>query len=102
MPSPPSARIDALFRYPVKSMLGEAITAAEIGEQGVAGDRTYALVDQETGKVASAKNPRRWSVLFECRATYLDEPRAGGDAAPVRITLPDGSTVDSDDAGVHD
>ena len=61
-------KIEALFRYPVKSMLGEEVAGTVVGERGLAGDRAYALVEHETGKVASAKNPRRWGVLFECRA----------------------------------
>lgn len=96
-----SARVEALYRYPVKSMLGEEIDATTVGERGLLGDRAYALVDQETGKVVSAKNPRRWRVLFDCRAVYLDEPASGSDPAVVRITLPDGVTVDSDDPDVH-
>src|SRR4051794_2312992 len=55
-----TARIEALFRYPVKSMLGEQIDVSVVGERGLLGDRAYALIDEETGKVASAKNPRRW------------------------------------------
>jgi uncharacterized protein len=95
-------QIEALYRYPVKSMLGEEVDAAHVGEQGLQGDRTYALVDEETGKVASAKHPRRWGVLFDCRAEYLTEPRAGADPAPVRLTLPGGVSVESDDPNVHD
>jgi uncharacterized protein len=97
-----SARIDALFRYPVKSMLGERVDTTVVGERGLLGDRAYALVDTETGKVASAKNPRRWGVLFQCRAKYVDAPRAGSELPAVRITLPDGGAIDSDDARVHE
>ena len=79
--------IRSLWRYPVKSMLGEELQACELTERGFVGDRAYALVDAENGKVASTKNPRKWARLFECRAEFLDGPRA------VRITLPDGETV---------
>ncbi len=91
-------RVAALYRYPVKSMLGEALEVAEVGERGVAGDRAYALVDRDDGKVASAKNPRKWGALLRCRATYVEPPSSAG-AAPVRITLPDGTEVRSDSAG---
>ncbi len=94
-------RIETLFRYPVKSMLGEKVDATMVGERGLVGDRAYALVDQENGKVVSAKSPRRWGVLFECRAAFLDEPN-GDQIAPARITLPDAGTVDSDDPHVHE
>jgi uncharacterized protein YcbX len=96
------ARVEALFRYPVKSMLGEKITTTAVDERGLVGDRAYALVDQETGKVVSAKNPRQWAGLFEWHAAYLDEPTPGADRPPVRITLPGGERVESDDPNVHE
>jgi uncharacterized protein YcbX len=95
-------KIDALFRYPVKSMLGESVETCLVGERGLLGDRGYALVDQETGMVASAKNPRRWSVLFECRAAYLEEPRDASALPPVEITGPAGEMIRSDDPGAHE
>ena len=49
----------SIWRYPVKSMLGEEINSSYVTERGLVGDRSYALIDQETGKVASAKNPRK-------------------------------------------
>ena len=51
--------IDALHRFPVKSMQGEQIEIAEVGLRGVAGDRAYALVDVEDSSIASAKHPRK-------------------------------------------
>jgi hypothetical protein len=86
----------ALWRYPVKSMMGEELNAGEVTEQGLLGDRVYALVDTETGKVASAKNPRTWPTLFDHRAAFAEPPRAGDRMPPVRITLPDGVIVTSD------
>ena len=76
-----------MWRYPVKSMLGEELDACELTGRGFVGDRAYALVDSEDGKVASTKNPRKWARLFECRAEFLEDSRA------VRITLPDGTRV---------
>ena len=96
------ATVAGIWRYPVKSMLGEELDVSAIGERGLAGDRAYALVDVETGNIVSAKNPRRWGTLFECRARYLESPDPAGDVPPVRITLPDGTTVRSDDADVAD
>jgi hypothetical protein len=46
--------------------------------------------------VASAKNPRKWPQLFDCRAALADAPRAGVKVPPVRITLPDGTIIASD------
>lgn len=89
--------VGALWRYPVKSMQGERVDAATVSERGLAGDRRWAIVDAQTGKVASAKHPKLWLSLLECQAAYAQEPEADGDAATVRITLPDGREVRSDD-----
>jgi uncharacterized protein len=35
----------SLWRYPVKSMLGEELNAAEVTKRGLLGDRAYALAD---------------------------------------------------------
>src|SRR5436305_6674008 len=83
--------IVSLWRYPVKSMLGEELNAAEVTERGLLGDRAYALVDRSDGKVASAKNPRKWPQLFDFRAAFVEPPRPGAPLPPVRITLPDGT-----------
>ena len=50
----------SLWQYPVKSMMGEELNATEVTERGLLGDRAYALVDSSDGKVATAKNPRKW------------------------------------------
>jgi uncharacterized protein YcbX len=81
----------SLHRYPVKSMMGEGLNAADITPRGLFGDRSYALCDTETGKVVSAKNPRKWPNLFSYRAAYTSPPAAGSDVPSVRVTLPDGS-----------
>lgn len=86
----------SLWRYPVKSMMGEELNATDVTERGLLGDRAYALIDAATGKVVSAKNPRKWSRLFEFRAAYAEPPRRGHDLSAVRITLPDGGIVTSD------
>ena len=78
-------------------MRGEALTEAELDESGVAGDRAHALLDVETGKVASAKDPRRWAALLGFAAAYVDAAASG---APLVVVLPDGSRVGSDDADV--
>lgn len=86
----------ALWRYPVKSMQGEELNAAAVSQRGFIGDRAYALVDAADGKVASAKNPRKWPSLFDFRAVLAEPPRDGGQLPPVRITLPDGTIVGSE------
>jgi uncharacterized protein YcbX len=81
----------SLWRYPVKSMMGEELNATEVTKRGLLGDRAYALVDSSDGKVASAKNPRKWPNLFDFRATFIEPPQASPNVPAVRITLPDGT-----------
>ena len=90
-------RVQVIRRYPVKSMLGEELDAVAVTRQGVLGDRAYALVDVETGKVASAKNPKRWPRLFQLSAAYSAAIHEGTVLPAVRLILPDGSSVKSDD-----
>ena len=86
----------SLWRYPVKSMMGEELNATNIAEQGLLGDRAYALVDSATGKIVSAKNPRRWPKLFDFRAALVEPPGTGTQIPPVQITLPDGTPIRSE------
>ena len=86
----------SLWRYPVKSMMGEELNSSYVTERGLLGDRSYALVDHETGKVASAKNPRKWGKLFDFRATFVQQPQSIGQIPDVRIALPDGTFIFSD------
>ncbi len=90
-----------LWRYPVKSMMGEELNAAEVTERGLLWDRAYALVDNSDGKVVSAKNPRKWPRLFDFRAALVDPAQSGAKAPPVRITLPDGAIVTSEQANLN-
>jgi uncharacterized protein YcbX len=85
-----------LWRYPVKSMMGEQLTATEVAESGLLGDRAYALRDTADGKIATAKNPRKWPNLFDYRAALVDTPIAGMKLPTARITLPDGTTISTE------
>jgi MOSC domain-containing protein len=85
-----------LWRYPVKSMMGEELNATEVTERGLVGDRQFAVVDASTGLVAGAKNPRKWGNFFDYRAAYVEPPRMGSKLPAVRVTLPDGTAVTSD------
>ncbi len=87
--------VAALWRYPVKSMMGEELNSSEVTDRGLLGDRQFAVVDRATGKVGGAKNPRKWGSFFDFRAAYLEPPAAGAKMSPVRITLPDGTAVTS-------
>ena len=102
MPSPAvsteAGSVVALWRYPVKSMIGEELNSSEITDRGLLGDRQFAVVDRATGKVGGAKNPRRWGNFFDYRAAYVEAPKSGERIPPVRITLPGGDVVTNDRA----
>jgi uncharacterized protein YcbX len=78
-------QVTQLWRYPVKSMIGESLPAAEVGSLGIDGDRQWGLVDGETGLVLTAR--RVPQLLF---ASALPD----GDSMSVR--LPDGTVTDDD------
>ncbi|RBY80838.1 sulfurase [Geodermatophilus sp. TF02-6] len=80
-------QVAELWRYPVKSLQGERLASAEVGPEGLAGDRQWALFDVDTGLGLTAR--RVPDLLFASGRLRPD-----GD---VQITLPDGS-VTSDDA----
>jgi uncharacterized protein len=84
--------VKELFRYPVKSMLGERLTEVEIGLKGVVGDRAWAL-REASGRIVSAK---KWANMLGFRAAYEGNPTAE-QLTPVKITLPDGNSVHAND-----
>lgn len=92
----------ALYRYPVKSMMGEELNATDINQLGLSGDRVYALVDSTTGKAGSAKNPRKWPTLFDFRAAFTVTPQTSESIPPVRITLPNGTMITNEQHDCND
>ncbi len=84
--------IKEIWRYPVKGMAGEQLSAGTISARGIQGDRTWALRDTRRKEIQSCKfRPQ----LLLCTA------RANGDGRNVDVTFPDGSTLRSDDARIH-
>lgn len=81
-------RVQSLHRYPVKSMLGESVRSLVVDEYGARGDRVMALIDDATGRVASAKQARLWRALLTCTARLQ--------AGRVSVELPDRAAVVAD------
>ena len=90
--------VDTLWRYPVKSMLGERRSELFINERGTVGDRAWALRELETERIASAK---RFPRLLECRSSYDVEPTAAERGRAI-VQLPDGRRFDADDPELSD
>jgi uncharacterized protein len=83
-----AVRVNELWRYPVKSLQGERLPEAPVTADGLGGDRRYAIFDLGSGFGLTA---RRVPQLLFAAASLT--PHGG-----VRITLPDGSVADGDDA----
>ncbi|MCX2929510.1 MOSC N-terminal beta barrel domain-containing protein [Mycobacterium sp. CVI_P3] len=97
----PAGRITSIWRYPVKSMLGERLAQAQIGELGLHADRTWAVRDVELDATTSAK---RLPGLLLCTARYAHPPppdSGPGRAPEVIIAFPDGTEIPSSDPAVH-
>jgi uncharacterized protein YcbX len=88
--------VTGIWRFPVKSMRGERLQQADLTERGFLGDRAFALLDKETGRIVSAKSVRRFPDMLACQAVFVEPPRPGHELPAVRITLFDGTTFTSD------
>lgn len=86
------AVVSALFRYPVKSMLGEKPSELALTTNGTLGDRAWA-VREASGRIATAK---KWPAMLGLRASY-DSPPRPGELAPVTVAFPDGGTLHATD-----
>ena len=71
-----------LFRYPVKSMMGESLTATEVTETGIQGDRAWAVRDERRGGIRGGKKLPQLMTLGA---------RTGPDVPT--ITAPDGESA---------
>ena len=90
-------RVEKILRYPVKSMQGEALDSAYLTERGLPLDRGWAVKSERTSNISGAK---QFGELLYCSARYLPETSAG--AVPhAEITLPNGETISTEDARVH-
>lgn len=88
--------VTELWRFPVKSMGGELLDETSVTDQGVLGDRGFALVDLETASVVSASN-KLFPGLIDWQAAYLEQPRPDAELPAVRITPSTGNAWTTDD-----
>ncbi len=94
-----TGHIKEIYRYPVKSMGGHKMEQASFGEWGIPGDRAWSVKDEERGGI---KGGKRFPELMAMKARYLSEPDESSASPSVEITLPDDSTVKSDDTDVNE
>jgi hypothetical protein len=84
-------RVRTLYRYPVKSLLGEEVPALAVDTRGVEADRLWSVRTPEN-KIGSGKNSHRFAAvlgLLDLRARLQD--------GRVLVSFPDGSEVDVED-----
>ncbi len=86
-----------LWRYPVKSMVGERVESVAVGERGIHADRLWAVREVERGATSTA---RRLPALLQCSARYAEDPPPGagpGHPAEAIITFPGGEELSTAD-----
>lgn len=86
--NPAEASVLELWRYPVKSLLGERLEFVEVEERGVRGDRLLAVSDRD-GRLGSGKTNERFR-----RLDGLFDLRARTDDGRVLVALPDGRELE--------
>ena len=90
----PTGTLTTIHRYPFKSMLGETLESTHLVENGIPGDRAWAIRDEVRGGIQGAK---KLPQLMSCAARYLSEPEHGAAPAP-EVTLPGVETLLASDA----
>ncbi|HEV2237609.1 MAG TPA: MOSC N-terminal beta barrel domain-containing protein, partial [Ktedonobacterales bacterium] len=80
--------VSALYRYPVKSMRGEALDEAEVTYQGVPGDRRYAFVQDDDRSRLPYLTARQIPAMVQYTAWLEGEPAQGH----VMVRTPEGET----------
>ena len=86
-----TASVATIFRYPVKSMMGETLSEADIGEAGIPGDRGWAVWDEKRGGIRGGKKIPQLMTLAA----------KSGTAAPL-ITAADGDSASASSERIND
>lgn len=87
--------VEALVRYPVKSLRGESCPELRLDTGRVEGDRRYAVYGAD-GKIGSGKTTRRWR-----RMPNLLEAEAWTADGATMVRLPSGVSLEVGDPDLH-
>ncbi len=90
----PEARVVEIHRYPVKSMLGERLESIEVREDGLRGDRSWAVRDDGRGGIEGG---RKLPALLSCQARFLEDIAETGPIPVPEIELPSGERLRAND-----
>lgn len=91
-------KLDQIWVYPVKSMVGVTVDSCEMSSLGIVGDRMWAVRDLENGGIRGAK---KIGSLMQLSARYTDRNDDRGQRI-VEITTPDGRSIRSDEPGADE
>jgi uncharacterized protein YcbX len=80
-------QVEAIFRYPVKSMGGERLEAAELGWHGLEGDRRMAF--RRMNDISGFP----WLTAGKLPQLLLYSPQGSEDGAPTHIRTPNGEEL---------
>ena len=80
-----TATVAEMWRYPVKSMLGERIEVSDVADAGFTGDRAYAVIDPARARSAARSIPGCGVRCCSARPA-ISTRHAGAQLPPVAIT----------------
>ena len=86
-----TASVASIYRYPVKSMMGETLSEADIGEAGIPSDRGWAVRDEKRGGIRGGKKIPQLMTLAA----------KSGTVAPL-ITAADGGSASASSERIND
>jgi uncharacterized protein YcbX len=88
--------LEAIWRYPVKSMAGESLANVDLAGGGLPGDRSWAVRDEERGGIRGAK---KIPGLMNFSARFAKAPAREG-SSPAEIRFPDASKASTSDPDI--
>jgi len=78
-------KLEQIWRYPVKSVIGEQVPSVEVAAHGFVGDRQWAVRDEVRGGIRGAK---KFGGLMRLRAEVMSD-------GATRIHFPDGTALEA-------
>jgi hypothetical protein len=78
-------KLEQIWRYPVKSMIGEQVPSVEVAAHGFVGDRQWAVRDEVRGGIRGAK---KFGDLMRLRSEVMPD-------GATRIHFPDGTELEA-------
>lgn len=80
--------VDALWRYPVKSMAGQQMQLADVDADGLQGDRLLAVIDELSGQIMTLRSAPQ--LLYAQASLPLNGPAL---TERVKVVFPGGTSV---------